>query len=39
MIFNINSTCGQTWFLMCVARVTCLVGVIYPVAKENDDKI
>ena len=25
MIFNINSTRGQTWFLTCVARVTCLV--------------
>ena len=25
MIFNINSTCGQTRFLTCVARVTCLV--------------
>ena len=25
MIFNINSTCGQTRFLTCIARVTCLV--------------
>ena len=25
MIFNINSTRGQTRFLTCVARVTCLV--------------
>ena len=25
MIFNINSTRGQTRFLACVARVTCLV--------------
>ena len=28
MIFNINSTRGQTRFLTCVARVTCLVGII-----------
>ena len=28
MIFNINSTRGQTRFLTCVARVTCLVIVI-----------
>ena len=28
MIFNINSTRGQTRFLTCVARVTCLVGLI-----------
>ena len=27
MIFNINSTRGQTRFLACVARVTCLVLV------------
>ena len=26
MIFNINSTRGQTRFLACVARVTCLVS-------------
>ena len=26
MIFNINSTRGQTRFLTCVARVTCLVN-------------
>ena len=25
MIFNINSTRGQTGFLRCVARVTCIV--------------
>ena len=25
MIFNINSTRGQTRFLTCIARVTCLV--------------
>ena len=25
MIFNVNSTRGQTRFLTCVARVTCLV--------------
>ena len=25
MIFNINSTRGQTRFLTCVARVTCLI--------------
>ena len=31
MIFNINSTRGQTRFpVTCVARVTCLVGVICP---------
>ena len=29
MIFNINSTCGQTRFLTCVARVTCLVHIIF----------
>ena len=29
MIFNINSTRGQTRFLMCVARVTCLVYIMY----------
>ena len=28
MIFNINSTRGQTRFLTCVARVTCLVAII-----------
>ena len=28
MIFNINSTRGQTRFLACVARVTCLVIII-----------
>ena len=28
MIFNINSTRGQTRFLTCVARVTCLVILI-----------
>ena len=28
MIFNINSNRGQTRFLTCVARVTCLVIVI-----------
>ena len=27
MIFNINSTRGQTRFLTCVARVTCLVNI------------
>ena len=27
MIFNINSTRGQTWFLACVARVICLVNI------------
>ena len=29
MIFNINSTRGQTRFLTCVARVTCLVLINY----------
>ena len=29
MIFNINSTRGQTRFLTCVARVTCLVYYKY----------
>ena len=29
MIFNINSTRGQTRFLTCVARVTCLVLIMY----------
>ena len=28
MIFNINSTRGQTRFLTCIARVTCLPGVV-----------
>ena len=28
MIFNINSTRGQTRFLTCVVRVTCLVIII-----------
>ena len=30
MIFNINSTRGQTRFLTCVARVTCLVHLNSP---------
>ena len=30
MIFNINSTRGQTRFLTCVARVTCLVVIKNP---------
>ena len=30
MIFNINSTRGQTRFLTCVARVTCLVAYNSP---------
>ena len=30
MIFNINSTRGQTWFLTFVARVTCLVFITFP---------
>ena len=29
MIFNINSTRGQTRFLTCVARVTCLVLIMF----------
>ena len=29
MIFNINSTRGQTRFLTCLARVTCLVIISY----------
>ena len=28
MIFNINSTGGQTRFLTCAARVTCLVLIL-----------
>ena len=32
MIFNINSTRGQTRFLTCVARVTCLVLIIHCLA-------
>ena len=37
MIFNINSTRGQTRFLTCVARVTCLV-IITDVLTENIEK-
>ena len=29
MIFNINSSRGQTRFITCVARVTCLVHINY----------
>ena len=35
MIFNINSTRGQTRFLTCVARVTCLVK--YYKKEENNN--
>ena len=36
MIFNINSTRGQTRFLACVARVTCLVGLIGLLLRQSE---
>ena len=39
MIFNINSTRGQTRFLTCVARVTCLVILIKQVRKSMHTQV
>ena len=36
MIFNINSTRGQTRFLTCVARVTCLVALTHQTLRKNN---
>ena len=35
MIFNINSTRGQTRFLTCIARVTCLVSHNVPCVETD----